>query len=244
MMRYILPLLLLAEIGLAAHAADPSALWHIVHDRCVPDELKHYDPAPCRAVDVGAGYAVLKDIVGTAQYLLIPTKRVSGIEDKAILAPDAPNYFAEAWLAAAYLRERIGRDLPRTDIALAINSVYGRTQDQMHIHIDCIRPDVQKTLREHQAAIGPDWTEFPEPLAGQHYRAMRLVEPELDRINPFDLLAKVVPQPQMGSHTLVLVGAEFGNKPGFILLDGVANPAAGDTGSGEELEDHRCVLAQ
>ncbi|HTW68668.1 MAG TPA: CDP-diacylglycerol diphosphatase [Acetobacteraceae bacterium] len=244
MIRPIFWLILATCIAVTARAADPSALWHIVHDRCVPDEQMHYDPAPCRAVDVGAGYAVLKDIVGTAQYLLIPTARVSGIDDKAILAPDAPNYFAEAWMAAAYLRERIGRDLPRTDIALAINSVYGRTQDQFHIHIDCIRPDVQKALRQHQAAIGPDWAAFPEPLAGERYRAMRLVQPELGSTNPFSLLAAVVPQPQMGSHTLVLVGADFGNKPGYILLDGHADPAAGDSGSGEQLQDHRCSLAQ
>ncbi|HUN40157.1 MAG TPA: CDP-diacylglycerol diphosphatase [Acetobacteraceae bacterium] len=244
MTRTILWLILASGISLTAHAANPSALWHVVHDRCVPDEQMHDDPAPCRAVDIGAGYAVLKDIVGNTQYLLIPTARVGGIEDKAILAPYAPNYFAQAWQAAAYLRERIGRDIPRTDIALAINSVHGRTQNQLHIHIDCIRPDVQKTLEQYKATIGPDWAAFPEPLVGQRYRAMRLVQPELGGTNPFRLLAKVVPQPQMGSNTLVLVGAEFGNKPGFILLDGRADPAAGDTGSGEALQDHSCAIAQ
>lgn len=245
MTRSVLPLLLmilLANVATAARA-DPSALWHIVHGRCVPDEQAHHDPAPCTVVDLAGGYAVLKDLVGKTQFLLIPTARVGGIEDKAILAPHAPNYFADAWSARRYVEQRAGRDLPRDGIALAINSVYGRTQNQLHIHVDCIRPDVRAALAQNLAAIGPQWKAFPVPLAGHRYRAMRLVQPELDGTNPFRLLAAVVPQPQMGRHTLVLTGATFGDKPGFILLDDRADVAVGDYGAGESLQDHSCALA-
>ena len=172
--RYPLLLILLAGIAPTARAADPSALWHIVHDRCVPDEQEQHDPAPCAEVDLTGGYAVLKDLDGNTQFLLIPTARVGGIEDEVVLAPDAPNYLAAAWQARRFVDQRAGHDLPRDDIALAINSVYGRTQDQLHIHIDCIRPDVRAALTQHQAAIGPRWADFPVPLAGHHYRAMRL----------------------------------------------------------------------
>jgi CDP-diacylglycerol pyrophosphatase len=244
MTRTILWLILATGIALTARAADPSALWHIVHDRCVPDEQAHHNPAPCAAVNLAGGYAVLKDIVGNTQYLLIPTARVGGIEDKAILAPGAPNYFADAWQARSYVDQRAGHDLPRDDISLAINSLYGRTQDQLHIHIDCIRPDVRAALAQHEAAVGPRWSEFPVPLAGHRYRAMRLIQPELGSTNPFDVLAAQVPQPQMGSHTLVLVGANFDGTPGFILLDDRADLATGDNGSGELLQDHSCALAR
>jgi len=244
MTRTILWLILASGIAPAARAADPSALWHIVHDRCVPDVQIHQDPAPCMAVNLEGGYAVLKDIVGDTQFLVIPTARVGGIEDKAILAPDAPNYFADAWKARSYVSQRAGHDLQRSDITLAINSIYGRTQDQLHIHVDCIRPDVRDALKQHQAAIGPSWTEFPVPLAGHHYRTMRLAQPELGTTNPFRLLAHDVAQAQMGSHTLVLAGATFAGNPGFVLLDGRADLAAGDTGSGEQLQDHACALAR
>ena len=244
MTRTILWLILAAGIALTARASDPSALWHIVHDRCVPDEQAHQNPAPCAAVNLAGGYAVLKDIVGNTQYLLIPTARVGGIEDKAILAADAPNYFADAWQARSYVDQRAGRDLPRDDISLAINSMYGRSQNQLHIHIDCIQPDARAALARHEAAIGPQWSEFPVPLAGHRYRAMRLVQAELGSTNPFDLLAAQVPQPQMGSHTLVLVGANFDGKPGFILLDDRADLAAGNRGSGESLQDHSCAVAR
>ena len=241
----LLPALLLAGAALTARAADPSALWHIVHDRCVPDAQGKHDPAPCASVDLVHGYAVLKDIVGNTQFLLIPTARVGGIEDKAILAPDAPNYWDAAWQARRYVDQRAGHPLPRDDIALAINAVSGRSQDQLHIHIDCIRPDVRAALAQHQAEVGPQWSDFPVPLAGHRYRAMRLSGDELGDTNPFRLLSAGVPQDEMGQHTLVLAGATFAaNQPGFILLDDRADPAAGDRGSGEALQDHDCALAR
>jgi len=244
MTRTITWLLFAAGIALTARAADPSALWHIVHDRCVPDAQMHQNPAPCAAVNLAGGFVVLKDITGNTQYLVIPTTRVSGIEDKAILAPGAPNYFADAWDARSYVDRSAGHDLPRDDITLAINSIYGRTQDQLHIHVDCIRRDVRDSLEQYQSQIGTRWGAFPVPLAGHKYRAMRIVQPEPGSINPFRLLAEDVTQAQMGTHTLVLAGATFDGKPGFILLDGEAALATGDRGSGEELQDHDCGLAR
>lgn len=235
----------LVAATLTARAADPAALWHIVHDRCVPDEQQNREPAPCVAVDLARGYAVLKDIVGNTQFLLIPTARVGGIEDKAILAPDAPNYWDAAWQARRYVDQRAGRALPRDDIALAINSISGRSQNQLHIHIDCIRADVRAALTEHLAEVGPHWADFPVPLAGHRYRAMLLPEADLGTANPFRLLAAGVPQAEMGQHTLVLAGAIYApHQSGFILLDDRANLAAGDRGSGESLQDHDCALAR
>ena len=240
----LLPLLL-AGLAPTARAADPSALWHIVHDRCVPDEQSKQDPAPCTSVDLAHGYAVLKDRDGATQFLLIPTARVSGIEDPAILAPGAPNYWEAAWQARHDVEQRAGRALPRDALSLAINSPSGRTQDQLHIHVDCLRQDVRAALAAHQAEVGPQWSAFPVPLAGHHYRAMRLTGAELGATNPFRLLAAGVTQAEMGQHTLVLAGATFApGQPGFLLLDDQADLAAGDRGSGEELQDHDCALAR
>jgi CDP-diacylglycerol pyrophosphatase len=55
-----------------------------------PTRRQHDDPAPCATVDLSAGdeqgYAVLKDINGATQFLLIATEQISGIESPAILA--------------------------------------------------------------------------------------------------------------------------------------------------------------
>ena len=68
-------------VGLpAAQAANPDALWHIVHDFCEPAAQGANVPQKCIDVESANGFAVLKDINGVAQYLLIPTARVTGIE--------------------------------------------------------------------------------------------------------------------------------------------------------------------
>ena len=96
-------LLMMALAPGAVQAADPSALWNIVNGKCVPHEQTQRDPSPCSEVDlahgVDKGFVVLKDINGVAQFLLIPTARISGIDDPAILDPDATNYWDAAWRA-------------------------------------------------------------------------------------------------------------------------------------------------
>src|SRR5580698_5474136 len=80
----------------AAQASNPNLLWQIVHDQCVPDQRQHRDPKPCAEVDLAGGFAVLKDIAGASQFLLIPTTEVGGIEDPSPLAPLARNHVANA----------------------------------------------------------------------------------------------------------------------------------------------------
>jgi CDP-diacylglycerol pyrophosphatase len=236
--------------ALAAHSANPNALWNIVHGQCVPDEQQHGSPKPCAEVDlangVERGYAVLKDLVGVSQFLLIPTQRVGGIESRSLLAPHAGNYFDDAWRARSLAEKALGRSMPRDTLTLAINSEFGRTQNQLHIHIDCIRADVRETLRSEADHIGRQWTLLTRPLAGHRYRVMRLMGTTLDGNNPFKLLATGVPgaRADMERYTLVVAGMQFGDKPGFVILEDRADLARGDRGSGEELQDHACALAK
>ena len=188
---------------------------------------------------------MLKDISGATQYLLIPTTEIGGIEDPSLLAPLARNYFADAWQARGFVEKALGHAMPRDMLSLAINSASGRTQDQFHIHIDCIRADVRDALLRERPNIGWRWTVLKTPLAGHQYRAMRVTGPTLFGHNPFKLLAWGVPgaRADMGQHTLVVVGMVFnGRVPGFIILDDRADLAHGDWGSGEELQDHACAL--
>lgn len=152
-----------AAIGLLgmlsrSHAEDPDRLWQIVHDECVPNQEQHSDPAPCALVDlkegVERGHVILKDAFGDTQYLLIPTARVTGIESPDLLLPNAPNYFADAWRTRSYVEKAVRQTLPRAAIGLAINSVLSRSQNQLHVHIDCIRVDVQAALQRDLSAIG------------------------------------------------------------------------------------------
>jgi len=228
-------------------AADPDALWKIVHGACVPHERITLDPAPCAYVSPGSaqepGFAILKDRAGATQYLLIPTDRVTGIEDPALLEPGAQTYLVRAWGFRSLLFARLRHDLPAEDVGLAINSLYGRSQNQLHIHIDCMRADIRDDLRRRQASIGPELKPLAQPLAGHAYAAMAIPARDLDRTNLFGLLARAIPAGSMGRETLVVVGAALpSGQPGFDVLVDRTDPAIGDMASGEELQDHDCAV--
>jgi CDP-diacylglycerol pyrophosphatase len=226
--------------------AGGQALWRIIHDQCLPDERDHQDPAPCALVRLkdgeAHGYVVLKDRAGIAQHLLMPTAKITGIEDPQILQPDAANYFARAWDERRFVEQRLGHPLDRTQLSIAVNSVYGRSQDQLHLHIDCVDAGVAAALRG--ADVPRTGAGRPIALKGRAYRVRWLAADQLERTNPFKLLAHTVPgaRRDMGAWTLALVGGVGRNgEPGFYLLADRADPAKGDRGSAEELQDHACA---
>jgi CDP-diacylglycerol pyrophosphatase len=234
----------------AAPHLNGQVLWHIVHDQCVPDELSKGRPEPCAQVSldggVNRGVALLKDRRGVAQYLLMPTLEITGIEDGRLLAPGVVNYFAKAWADRTFVEARLGHNLPREDVGVSVNSLYGRSQDLLHLHVDCLAPTTISALGAQAEKIGQDWTRQPLVLAGHPYLALRLKGEDL-QADPFALLARGIPQArrQMGAWTLVLVGARSRRgEPGFILLAGRADPLLGNFASGEELQDHDCAVAK
>ncbi len=235
----------------ATGARDRLALWHIVHDQCVPHWESTGDPTPCARLEmkngVERGTAVLKDRNGVAQFLAIPTGRVSGIESPELQGPDAPNLFAAAWEARTLVLSRLGKELPRDGVGLAINSSMARSQDQAHIHIDCLRPDIRAALgrRVPQMALG--WATEPLVLDGKPYRVLRIDGLDLNGVNPFNLVASASADAgdNMGRATIVVVGARFNDgQAGFLLLVDFANLLRGDIGHGEDLLDHSCLLAK
>src|ERR1700686_4315231 len=168
--------LVLSLLGLgaapSAYAADPDALWKIVSEKCVPKAAAAATPAPCRLVDLTRRYAALKDLVGVAQYLVIPTDRITGIESPILEDPASPNYWEAAWEARQFMAESLARPVPRDDVGLAINSEKGRTQNQPTIHVDCVNADVIRALHADEDAVTATWAARPLRLAGRGYNAM------------------------------------------------------------------------
>ena len=247
---YVVHFVFAAIAMLAVHPAhaDRLALWNIVHDRCVANLIAGNAPDPCARVELSAGesqgVAILKDIVGRTQFLAIPTRRISGIESPDLLAPDAPPIWSEAWKARALVNARLGVELPRGAISIAVNSSLHRSQDQLHLHVDCLAPDVAAALQAYRDRLTADWHVLPLALAGRRYWARRVDSSDLTDVSPFHLLAESLPgaQSAMPMQTLVAVGAEFvAGAPGFILLADQAGLDAG--GHGEDLQDHSCAIA-
>ena len=208
----------------------------------------HDTPAPCAVVSIANGeahsFVVLKDRNGVAQHLLMPTAKITGIEDGALLEPGAVNYFAEAWDERRLVEDRVGHPLSRSRISIAVNSIYGRSQDQLHLHIDCLDPTVGRTLQAAHIPRTGRWADHSIELKGHPYRVRWLEAGELASTNPFKLLAGAMPGARggMGAWTIALVGATGPDgAQGFYLLADRADPAAGDPGSAEELQDHACA---
>jgi CDP-diacylglycerol pyrophosphatase len=228
--------------------SNGQTLWHIVHDQCLPDQLDHGNPAPCAQVSIANGpehgYAVLKDLRGVSQYLVLPTILITGIEDARLLSPGAANYFSAAWQARHLVEQRLGKTLAREDVGIAVNSIYGRSQDLLHLHVDCLRADVRDELRRQLVSIGYQWSARSIALAGHGYHAIRIDGDEVVKSNPFIVLATKlhVTLGDMRAWTLVLAGERFQDGlPGFVLLAARADPAAAYRASGEVLLDHGCA---
>ncbi|MBV8652703.1 MAG: CDP-diacylglycerol diphosphatase [Alphaproteobacteria bacterium] len=229
----------LAALPSSAQAADPDALWKIINDRCVPDQEQHGTPAPCTEVvlDQGIenGHVLMKDICGKTQFLLMPTAKISGIESSELVG--APNYFFAAWQARDRMIALAGRPVARDEISLAVNSAEGRSQNQLHIHIDLVRDEVRTALAAHQPAPDDGW--FKLTLRGHEYSVRRV--DDLAAENPFVLVADKTraEREEMRLQTIVVVGATFADgKEGFYVLDGEASLPF-NRGSGEELQiDH------
>jgi len=157
--------------------ANGQVLWGIVNGRCVPDQQASGKPDPCTEVSIAGGvdtgYAVLKDRVGVSQYLVMPTRLITGIEDAQLLAPGATNYFDPAWRVRRLVDQRLGTTLTRDDVGIAVNSIYGRSQDLLHLHVDCLRIDVRDDLHRRLTTLGRGWS-TPITLAGHGYYALRI----------------------------------------------------------------------
>ncbi len=220
------------------------ALWRVVRGLCMTDMKVSGHPAPCLEVNP-AGYAVLRDPQAKTEILLVPTTRLVGIESPELQAPGAPNYWQAAWDARRLIEDRVGRQAVREDIGLAINSAFGRSQDQLHIHVDCVLPEVKAALEMRADEIGASWAPLGFALAGKYYRAMRLDGEAFGERDPFKLLAQGSPEARadMARQTLAVVGVRSSDgRPGFIMLAATGNTPGNPDGASEALLDHSCAV--
>jgi len=139
---------------------------------------------------------------------------------------------------------RLGRALPREAVGLAINSKWARSQDQLHVHVDCMAIPVMKALADYASALDVQWRAMTVPLQGRVYFARRVDSADLVDVAPLKLLADGVDgaRANMGAYSLAAVGAVFDGKPGFVLLADHFSLEAG--GHAEDLEDHDCAIAR
>ncbi|RPH31105.1 CDP-diacylglycerol diphosphatase [Buttiauxella warmboldiae] len=238
--------LLVAVVGwfsLRQYLHHPDALWRIVSQQCVPHQRDNQIPEPCAKVDLRTGYVLLKDIHGPLQYLLMPTAKIKGMESPELLQPDTANFFWLAWQQRKVMSVRHGSQVPDDMISLTINSATGRTQNQLHIHISCLRADVRGQLHQYANTLSNRWQEFPIPLAGNPYIARKVSAAEFFQHSPFIMLATQLPQARehMGRYSLAMAKLAEGE---WIALATERNLLRLNLASAEQLQDHDCELVK
>ena len=222
--------------------AGRDGLRQVVQNQCLQNWRQHHDPAPCERIWLSSpqpdspGYAVLEDRKGGAHYLLIPLQTFSGTESGELLDPDLPNYFAQAWNVRDLLDKYVGHAVPRTAVGLALNTARTRDQDQFHIHIECLRPEVFEALQAAAAQISTKWS--PITVMGSTYQAMRIGDASLESTRLFELVAQVSPEARhhLETYTVLIAGMQYPEGAGFAILTSTGPTA-------ELLLDPGCTVA-
>ena len=138
------------------------------------------------------------------------------------------------------MAEAVGGRIPLSEVALAVNSRVGRSQDQLHIHVDCLKPSVRVALRQHASAFMAGWTPLKFSLEGARYYGLKVGASEAEGFNPFESLARLpgARQDLRGTSLAVVSAPANDSGGGFYVLAyrGRRSPV-------EELLDARCSPA-
>lgn len=239
-------LALLMVLPAGAALGERNLLWHVVQT-CVATHRLTGLSFPCLTVDlsrgVDRGFAVVRAPLEDTHVVVTPTVHTVGVEAERLQQPDAPNYFADAWSARHFVTDDLPRQPDRNDLAMAVNSRPGRSQDQLHIHVDCVRQDVRRALAAHAEAIPVGtWTRMSVLPRAPRYYATALDAPNLDGENIFRLVRNglKIGEDEMDQVTIVVVGATVEGKPGFVVLARQRIANSRDEAHGEALMDHAC----
>ncbi|MGP2836351.1 CDP-diacylglycerol diphosphatase [Serratia nevei] len=221
---------------------NSNALWQIVSQQCVPNQQKNHGPAPCLKVDLAEGYVLFKDSKGSYHDLVMPTEKVSGIESSILQTAQARPYFALAWNNREHISTEIGKPLKDAWVSLAVNSKYGRSQNQLHIHVACLRQDVYYALGEQAQKIDQQWRPLSVKLVGHQYLARKLVGTDLTKEDPFQLLRHYVVDQgdNISNYGLALTVSPQGE---MLLLANRLKLTDLNLGSAGEIQDYQCGLA-
>ncbi|MBF7686264.1 CDP-diacylglycerol diphosphatase [Acinetobacter sp. B10A] len=214
-------------------------LWDIVNHRC---ETSRDETHACLVVNRSAGYVVLRDRNGPVQTLIIPTAKITGIEDLKLLKPNAHNYFADAWKHRAILDVQHKKVIDPRYLSFTVNSPYGRTQDQLHIHSSCLKAQVYTQLTHERVQITESWRVLSTPILGHRYLAKKINLSQLNDVNPFVELSHYLQQNNAGRMAEYGLGMVSATGTDIILLATRFDLTEKNLGSIEEIQDTFCEV--
>ncbi|MBV8106352.1 MAG: CDP-diacylglycerol diphosphatase [Hyphomicrobiales bacterium] len=207
---------------------DRLALWQVVR-ACVADFQLTGSPFPCLAVDLSGGEergsVVLRPPLSD-DMILVPTRRIVGIEDPLLQSPGAPNYFGAAWRARSILKGADGRPPQRDAVVLVVNSAVARDQDQLHIHVGCLVPSARRAIAASapKVPIG-EWARVGAVVPHTTFWGTRIRGMDLAGVEPFRLAAEALADKASGPSdlTIAVAGFRVEGEDEFVILASYAN---------------------
>jgi CDP-diacylglycerol pyrophosphatase len=198
-------------------------LWQVVQ-ACVADFRLTGSPLPCLEVDPSSGEergAVVLRPPLLDDLIVAPTRQIVGVEDPLLQSAGAPNYFNAAWRARSFLKARDGRTPERDEIALVANPAVIRTQDQLHIHVGCLKSSAKRML----AAAAPNvpigkWGRIGAVVPDSMFWGMRIRGTDLSDIEPFRLAAEAIADKVISPRylTIAAAGVRVEGDDQFLIL--------------------------
>lgn len=211
---------------------------------CLLNDWVTGSPFPCLSVDRASGIVVLRAPFQDTHVVVVPVAAVTGIEAPELLRDGGPNYLQDAWDARSFVEAEVKRPLGWDDVGLAVNSRSTRSQDQLHVHVDCVDWRVKRALKASLAGIPTDrWQEAGLVEHGHRLWARRIDAPDLGSVNLFRL-ADAIPgfAPTPAETLLAVVGTLMPDgRRSFVALAAQSDPArAAGQFTSEHLLDHDC----
>jgi CDP-diacylglycerol pyrophosphatase len=239
--KYVAPLLLPLLLSQHANGANRDILWSKVNQQCVPNYLVGDIYRPCSLVNIDSRYVVYKVDNDKYQYLLLPTDKISGIEDEQLLSDKARKYFYLAWQSRSFLTGKLNKTIKEDNISLTINAENARSQDQLHIHISCLSKAARIALNGLDIdRLGNEWSPLQEKINQHSYYVKKIYLSDLKESNIFQIIRDKVTSEggQMAYTGAALVNVD---KDTFLLLESSGTAEQGV--SAEEMQDHQCRIA-
>ena len=222
-----------ATVAACTLAPGPDTLWSLA--QCCAKDLTS-NPG-CLYYSKANEFVVVKDHAAAkpVAYLIIPSVKVTGVEDNQVFAEPVVDFWQYGWQEAQHYLQK-----PSAGLGLAINSAPGRDQDQLHIHISCVLPAVAQTLAQNDAKIGSDPAKAVTLPLGPHNNAYKVVKVTAlgDKNSPFNLIAAIPhAKDHMGDQSIAVIGSKTAGV--YYVLDTYYVKGA-NRGSAEELLDQAC----
>ncbi|WP_084624546.1 CDP-diacylglycerol diphosphatase [Xanthomonas cassavae] len=233
--------ILLCIFGTMVYLTKIGTLWRTISEQCVPGFLHGNNPAPCLVVNPERDYVVLRSPAGPLHLLFVPLTRTLGSNAPWLNASNNPDYFKFAWQARDLLSKESGKTIPDTAVALTFDAYGWGTQDQLHLHLACLRPEVRNVLHTLGLALRSDrWIEYR--MLGHGYWLRAVSAEEFAAGNVLQQISHEAPVGTGGlNHSGVALAKLQDGRFVVAVLPRVLFGPDASSGAASEMQDFSCV---